>query len=280
MSRPLRSLLVAALVGLASGLLLFFERPAAVETAAADALQAEGDLRWYRGNLHTHSVWSDGDDYPEMVADWYRRNGYHFLAITDHNTLANEERWFRVPTQGRGLEAYVKYRERFGPGWVEERRSGDTLSVRLRRFAEYRQRVEETGRFLLIPGEEITQYLERRAAHMNGVNLADAVEPQAGATLVEMLRKDLSLLREQEARTGRNNIGVLNHPNFLWSQTAEDLLELHELRFFELYNGHPLVNTLGDTLHAGTERIWDIVLTRRSASGGGLLLGVATDDAR
>jgi hypothetical protein len=21
---------------------------------------------WYKGNLHTHSLWSDGDDYPEI----------------------------------------------------------------------------------------------------------------------------------------------------------------------------------------------------------------------
>jgi hypothetical protein len=235
--------------------------------------------RWWKGNTHTHTLWSDGDDFPEMVADWYRRNGYDFLSITDHNTLADEGRWFRVPPQGRGFEAYLKYRERFGPEWVEERRSGDTVSVRLRRFAEYWTRLDEPGRFLLIPGEEITQYLARRAAHLNGVNLAEPVEPQTGSSLIEMLRKDLDLLRAQEARTGRNVIGVLNHPNFVWSQTAEDILELPELQFFEVYNGHPLVNVRGDALHASTERMWDIVLTGRLAGGGGLLYGVATDDA-
>ena len=26
--------------------------------------------RWWKGNLHTHSLWSDGDDYPEMIAGW------------------------------------------------------------------------------------------------------------------------------------------------------------------------------------------------------------------
>ena len=235
--------------------------------------------RWWKGNTHTHTLWSDGDDFPEMVADWYKRQGYHFLSITDHNTLADEERWFRVPAQGRGLEAYRKYRERFGPDWVEERRSGDTVWVRLRRFTEYRQRLEEPGGFLVVPGEEITQYLERRGAHLNALNLAEPVAPQRGAALVEMFRRDLEVLRSQEARAGRNIIGVLNHPNFVWSQTAEDILQLTELRFFEVYNGHPLVNTLGDSLHASTERIWDIVLTRRLAGAGSLLFGVATDDA-
>ena len=32
--------------------------------------------RWWKGNLHTHSFWSDGDDYPEMIVDWYKTAGY------------------------------------------------------------------------------------------------------------------------------------------------------------------------------------------------------------
>ena len=28
--------------------------------------------RWWRGNTHTHSWWSDGDSPPEVVAAWYR----------------------------------------------------------------------------------------------------------------------------------------------------------------------------------------------------------------
>jgi hypothetical protein len=247
------------------------------------ATVATGDIgtaeTWWRGNTHTHTLWSDGDDFPEAVADWYKRNGYHFLAITDHNTLAADERWIPIPPQGPAREAYSKYRERYGAPWVEERRSGDTLMVRLKRFPEYRAHVEESGRFILVPGEEITQYLARRGAHMNALNIAEPVSEQQGATLIEMFQKDLDSLRAQEVRTGREIVAVLNHPNFLWSQTAEDLLELADLRFFEVYNGHPLVNILGDSLRPGTERIWDIVLTRRLTSGGDVLYGVATDDA-
>ncbi|MBS0266423.1 MAG: PHP domain-containing protein, partial [Planctomycetes bacterium] len=54
-------------------------------------LAAEGGFHWYKGNLHTHTLWSDGDDYPEMVALWYKDNGYDFLAFTDHNTLLRKE---------------------------------------------------------------------------------------------------------------------------------------------------------------------------------------------
>ena len=31
----------------------------------ADTLAASNQLHWYRGNMHTHSHWSDGDDYLE-----------------------------------------------------------------------------------------------------------------------------------------------------------------------------------------------------------------------
>jgi hypothetical protein len=30
------------------------------------------------GNLHTHSYWSDEDDFPEMIMDWYKTRGYDF----------------------------------------------------------------------------------------------------------------------------------------------------------------------------------------------------------
>ena len=62
------------------------------------ARAAEGDAapRWWKGNLHTHSLWSDGDDYPEMIADGYKRNGYQFLGISDHNVLQEGGRWFEL----------------------------------------------------------------------------------------------------------------------------------------------------------------------------------------
>src|SRR5687768_3251620 len=265
-------------IGCASALALIALAAIARQPAAGATTSAQQGARWWKGNTHTHTLWSDGDDFPEMVADWYKRNGYHFVALTDHNTVATEERWWSVPAAGLGREAYDKYRARFGAS-VEQRRSADTLLVRLRRPSEYAPQLDEPGRFLLVAGEEITQYLERRGAHMNALNLVDSIPAQPGATLVEILRRDLAAVQAQEQRTGREINAVFNHPNFLWSQTAEDLLELPALRFFEVYNGHPLVNILGDSVHASSERIWDIVLTRRFAGGGGPLYGVATDDS-
>lgn len=43
--------------------------------------------RWLKGNIHTHTTKSDGDATPQHVAEWYKRHGYDFLVISDHNHL-------------------------------------------------------------------------------------------------------------------------------------------------------------------------------------------------
>src|SRR5579885_1546907 len=98
---------------------------------------------YWKGNLHTHSFWSDGDDFPEMVADWYKRHGYHFLALSDHNVLADGERWLDLvgekPNRRKALE---KYQIRFGENWVERRTRMGREQVRLKPLAEFRSLLE------------------------------------------------------------------------------------------------------------------------------------------
>jgi hypothetical protein len=57
---------------------------------AALLLSAQApEKKWYKGNLHTHTINSDGDSPPYDVMAWYKRHGYQFLAITDHNTFTD-----------------------------------------------------------------------------------------------------------------------------------------------------------------------------------------------
>src|SRR5688572_875734 len=66
----LRTLGIAALVLAAAG---GCGRPTLSDDVPREVLAAsDGGPQWYRGNLHAHTLWTDGDDYPEMVADWYR----------------------------------------------------------------------------------------------------------------------------------------------------------------------------------------------------------------
>ena len=42
---------------------------------------------WLKGNLHTHTTNSDGDDSPEHVAEWYHEHGYDWLCLSDHDHI-------------------------------------------------------------------------------------------------------------------------------------------------------------------------------------------------
>jgi hypothetical protein len=71
----------------------------------------------------------------------------------------------------------------------------------------------------------------------------------------------------------------VNHPNFGWGITAEDLMPIRGENFFEVYNGHPTVNNDGDDLHVSTERMWDIINSvRLTELNLPVMYGLATDD--
>ena len=66
-----------------------FIRTAGLALSAGTTFGQSAPSAWYRGNLHTHTINSDGDSPPYDVMAWYKRNGYQFLAITDHNTFTD-----------------------------------------------------------------------------------------------------------------------------------------------------------------------------------------------
>jgi len=131
--------------------------------------------QWFKGNLHTHSLWSDGDDFPEMIADWYATRGYHFLALTDHNVMGTEIRWMKYAEIERrgGVEALGKYKTRFGEDWVQERGTpgAEDHEIALRPLLQFRSKLEQAEKFLLIPGEEISDAVGRLPIHLNATNL-------------------------------------------------------------------------------------------------------------
>jgi hypothetical protein len=250
-------------------LLLFCALPLSAQEAALP--------QWWKGNLHTHSVWSDGDDFPEMIADWYKRNGYHFLSFTEHNVVPTGTRWVNLNTHTRAAGAFQRYRETFGEGWVEQRHREDGHFVRLKPLSEFRHRFEEPGRFMLVMGEEITDV---ETVHINAIHLQRLIEPQGGETVVEIIQNNVDAVKAQREETGQPMFPFINHPNFRWAITAEDIGQVRGASFFEVYNGHLGVNNEGDEQRASTERMWDIILTLwHDAGRREPILGLATDDA-
>ncbi len=268
-----RSQLFACL--LASAMLIIIS--AAMFTQAEEAKP-----KWYKGNLHTHSLWSDGDDFPEMIADWYVKQGYDFLAMSDHNILSQGEKWMNLRDINRrgGPLALGKYLERFGDEWVQQRGEGDQREIRLRPLDEFRKLLEKPGSFIMIQAEEITDKFEKQPVHINATNIQELIRPQGGTSVQDVMTRNLTKVKEQMEKTGKPILPHLNHPNFVWGVTAEDLAAVVLERFFEVYNGHPGVNQLGDATHPSVDRLWDIANTIRIAKmKSPPLYGVGTDDS-
>ncbi|MFK7767468.1 MAG: hypothetical protein AB8B55_09625 [Mariniblastus sp.] len=249
--------------------------------------------RWWRGNLHTHSLWSDGNDFPEMITKWYVDNDYHFLALTDHNILSQGERWMDLSAieKRSGDEAVKKCQAAFGDDWIQMRdkpkkASGDkeasetVKQVRLRPVSEFREKFEAKNKFLLIEAEEISDRAQGVPIHMNATNLQSVIAPVSGETVEEAINNNLRAVQEQAEKNGEPILVHLNHPNFGWAVTAENLAAVTNERFFEVYNGHPGVNHLGDKTRPGVEKIWDIVNTIRiDELKSAPIFGLATDDS-
>ena len=238
----------------------------------------ERKQQWFRGNLHTHSYWSDGDEYPEMIMDWYKNNGYQFVALSDHNILAEGEKWVTVAKSRMYEESFEEYFTKFGDKWVVHNRDSGRINVRLKTYDEYKTLFQDSS-FLIIQSEEITDKTGDKLIHMNATNIHELIEPQGGKNVRDVMQRNVDAVLKQRKETGIPMFVHINHPNFFYSITADDIIGLRGEQFFEVYNGHPLVNNYGDSVHQSTEQMWDKINAAYVAKGQPLLLGLATDDS-
>ena len=153
---------------------------AALSAALTQTAPQPARGRWYKGNLHTHTLNSDGDSTPHDVAAWYREHRYQFLVLTDHNFL----------TDVAGLNAVHAAAEKF----------------------------------LLIPGEEVSDNAEGKPIHVNAFNPSKLVDPAHGKTIVETIQNNVDAIRAVNA------LPSLNHPNFRFAFTSKEMLQLRGRR--------------------------------------------------
>jgi hypothetical protein len=123
-------------------------------------------------------------------------------------------------------------------------------------------------RFLVIKGEEVSDTFGRKPIHVNGLGVSGTVAPQGGPSVVDVIQRDVDAIRNA------SGIPHINHPNFGWAITADELRQVQRTKLFEIYNGHHLVNNLGGGGVPGMEEVWDRLL-----SSGKLIYGLADDDA-
>jgi len=180
--------------------------------------------RWFKGNLHTHTVNSDGDSTPDDVVRWYRERDYQFLVLTDHNYLTSVD----------GLNAV---------------HGAD-------------------DKFLVVKGEEVTDRYGDKPIHINGLEVSRLVSPTGGTSVLDVVQRTVDAIR------GAQGVPSINHPNFGWAISPDELAQVQRTKLFEVFNGHPTVNNLGGGGVPGLEETWDRIL-----SSGKMLYGVAVDDA-
>lgn len=213
MSKPRLLLLASALLA-----------AAAVAVPVAQAPSPKPQARWYKGNLHTHTVNSDGDSTPDDVVRWYRERDYQFLVLTDHNYLTSVD----------GLNAV---------------HGAD-------------------DKFLVVKGEEVTNRFGDKPIHINGLDVGRLVAPPGGTSVLDMMQRMVDAIR------GAGGVPSINHPNFGWAISPDELGQVQRTKLFEVFNGHPTVNNLGGGGVPGLEETWDRIL-----SSGKMLYGIAVDDA-
>jgi hypothetical protein len=114
---------------------------------------------------------------------------------------------------------------------------------------------------------------------MNATNLKEKIEPQGGSSVVQVLERNIAAVQKQSEALEIAMLTIINHPNFYYAIGLEDLAALGNGQFFELYNGHHMVNNSGDSTHLSTERMWDYINIAYLNRGQPLMYGLATDDS-
>jgi hypothetical protein len=214
-----------------------------------------------------------------MVLDWYKSSGYDFVALSDHNTLAKDEKWKLIRKSPMYEGSFQKYLEKFGEEWVEYKTDTGRIQVKLKTFEEYKSKMADAS-FLIIPSEEITNTVGGSVpVHINATNLQELITPPNAATVAETMQQSVDAVLQQRERTGVPMFPHINHPNFYWAVTLEDMISLKGERFFEVYNGHPMVRNYGDSVHLSTETMWDKINIAYANRNQPLMYGLATDDS-
>lgn len=257
--------------------------------------------RWYKGNLHMHTFWSDGRAFPEEAVMWYKSHGYDFIGISDHNIFQeNPRKYIGVADPEKKIPgAQKKYVDKYLAAYPNaEVRTGEDgrMEIRLKTFAELSRDYASPGSFLLIPNVEATRHTQLpdkrvHQLHMNYVNLPGLLPSykskdfkwglKDGTGVSEFLARNARETSEFAKTMGRKHLFILNHPVWTWYDVGpEALIDNPEVLFFELCNnGSPFAP--GKDLPTDgfdTDRLWDVVNAFRARRKQKLLYGIGTDD--
>ena len=241
--------------------------------------------KWYKGNTHAHSFWSDGDTFPEMEAKWYKDHGYNFAALSDHNVSMMGTRYKpydiivkKVPDLKEYLAEHAKA---FGPNAITYVEKDGKKMVLLKTFDEVKKMTEKPGVFLPIQADEVSYKSGDKQTHVTVVNLRENIGKLGGKTATEAFTRIAKAAKNAAKKHGTNTFWQLNHPSWPRYDIEPELLaSLTDYNLFELANCISSGNVLGDKDHWSCEKLWDVANTiRLDKMKAHPLFGVASDDA-
>jgi DNA polymerase (family 10) len=86
-----------------------------LQRAASGSLPALVKRDHIRGDLHMHTLWSDGRDSVEAMVDRCAALGYEYMAITDHSPHSSASRNLTIDGVKRQADEIEEIRERYKP---------------------------------------------------------------------------------------------------------------------------------------------------------------------
>lgn len=266
---------------------------------------ASAKKQWYKGNLHMHNQWSDGNPLAEWAVDWYKSNGYHFICPSDHNIFQSDELrfdgfgfnntpsdlsafqgetslWKVISPQTGWPKMIQKFVDesiaKFGEASVRRIKVGDQTYVRMTPYNELEKQFAEPGKFLMIPGFEQTGRCKSgQEIHMNFINVREAFPYISADSPENTLKQNYD--RGEELYKDENYLFTANHP--LWryyDYSPNELIALPQIRIFELNNNNVVGNYDPHPQGWKPEKFWDVVNAYRASHGQQLLLAMGSDD--
>ncbi|MDO5566405.1 MAG: hypothetical protein Q4G59_07080, partial [Planctomycetia bacterium] len=238
------------------------------------------EAQWFRGNLHMHTLRSDGDAFPEEAAALYKRLGYHFVALTDHNsTHENPDIWIKLGQKNLTAETVSRYKKNFGFP-LEKKMIDGSEAYRLKTFPEMEKLLCEEGRFLMISGNEVSSGAKNgEELHVGFVNTKEGCKTLSCQSARDKFYWSLGLRDTVLGRNNQETLYIVNHP--LWRFYDIDpmmLVDRPDVRFFEV------ANVAAGPLFPATEefwthdKFWDIINAFRAQNGDPLIYGIGSDD--
>ena len=255
---------------------------------------------WYRGNLHAHSYWSDGNTFPELAVYEYKANGYQFLCLSDHNAVQMDTNtWKEIKDSKSTIPTNIELMKKtFGADSVTTKsaikRVKVTLSdgkmkfvekevithVKLVPFDELAKQFNEPGKFLLMPGHEINNVVGGRTLHSNALNIRTNQPFIQKETVSKAVQAQLDGLQKIAETSKTPNLLIVNHPAWpFFDVDPEMLAEIKGLRLFELCNASAAPAQHDLNLRMWTcESFFGILTTLRLKKGWEPVYGTASDD--